>query len=136
MKNIILFLFAIFSLSTIQGQDVKFKKGKVSVDEKECLKYDNSNPNSIEISTLNGEQTVFLKFIRTGVGRNGGLYTKVIFMEEDKSFTSRSYIFTKELLVKKLLADNVLVDCAIDRSKVDKFVTKYNENIEETLIRY
>ena len=134
-KNILLLIIAI-SVTQLQAQSIKFKKDKVLIDKEECLNYDKADANNLEISTLDGEQTVFLKFIRTGVGQNGGLYSKIIFVEEKKSMTSRSYIFTKKLLVKKLLSAGVLVDCALDEAKIDKFILKYDEGIEETLIRH
>ena len=79
---------------------------------------------------------IILKYIRTGVGQNGGLYTKVIFVEQKKSFTSKSYIFNKKLLIKKLLSNKVLKDCEINQNKIEKFLIKYDEGIEETLIRH
>ena len=117
------------------AQSIKFKNGIVLIDQEECLKYDNSDPNNLEISSMDGSQTIFLKYIRTGVGASDGLYTKVIFVEQNKSLTSRSYIFTKKLLVKKMLYDGVITDCKLDLTKIDRFITKYDENIEETLIR-
>ena len=101
----------------------------------ERLDYISSSTNA-EIITKDGNQTIILKYIRTGVGHNGGLYTKVVFVEQEKSFTSKSYIFNKKLLVKKLLSDAVIVDCGIDESKIDKFIMKYDEGIEETLVRH
>ncbi len=105
------------------------------VDGTECLNYDIS-PNNVEFTTNDDSQTIILKFIRTGIGQNGGLYTKVVFVEQDKSFTSKSYIFNKKILVKKLLSNKVLKDCKIDETKIDKFLMKYDEKIEETLIRF
>lgn len=136
MKNLLLLIFISLSINTITAQKAEFKKGKVFVDNKECLEYKKSDANNIEISTLDGTQTIYLKYIRTGIGHNGGLYTKIIFVEQDKSFTSRSYIFTKKILVQKLLADEVVKECMIDEEQINKFLMKYDEKIEESLIRY
>tara|TARA_A100000171_G_C2016517_1_gene88998 strand:- start:56 stop:466 length:411 start_codon:yes stop_codon:yes gene_type:complete len=136
MKTVVLFTLTFICLiGTMNAQKIKFKKGKVIIDNVECLNYDGDS-NNVELTTTDNKQTIFLKFIRTGIGQNGGLYTKVIFVEQDKSFTSKSYIFSKKLLIKKLLSDEVLVDCKIDESKIDKFLLKYDEGIEDTLIRH
>lgn len=136
MKKITLLLLMLMSIGILQAQKIKFKKGIVFIDGKECLKYDSSDPNNVVISNLEESQTVYLKFIRTGIGQNGGLFTKIIFAEQNKSFTSRSYIFTKKLLINKFLTDGILNDCIFDISKVDTFIMRYDENIESTLIRF
>ncbi len=135
MKKVLFILSLTCIFGTINAQKIKFKKGKVMVDGTECLNYDIS-PNNVEFTTNDDSQTIILKFIRTGIGQNGGLYTKVVFVEQDKSFTSKSYIFNKKILVKKLLSNKVLKDCKIDETKIDKFLMKYDEKIEETLIRF
>lgn len=136
-KLLLLTALFIFVSGTINAQKikVKFKKGIVSVDEKECLNYE-STPTYTELITLDETQTIILKYIRTGIGHNGGLYTKVIFVEQEKSLTSKSFIFTKKLLVKKLIANKVLSDCNVNEVKIDKFILKYDEDIEETLVRH
>jgi len=136
IKTVIFLVIILFSGNNLFSQSVKFKKDKVLVDGKECLVDNSSNANNVELTTNDGKQTIFLKFIRTGIGQNGGLYTKIIFFEQNKSFTSRSYIFTKKLLVKKLLSDKVIVDCEINEENIDKFIMKYDENIEDGLVRY
>lgn len=136
MKKLCLALLVLLCASGVSlAQDIKFKKGKVLVDGEECMTYD-SSASVVEFNTKNGDQTILLKFIRTGVGPNGGLYSKVTFVEQDKSFTARSYIFNKKLLVKKLILDEVMIDCQVDESKIDKFLMRYDEGIEETLIRH
>lgn len=134
MKKIIALVLFFFVGANLFAQSVKFKDDKVFVDEKECLNY-SSDANNIELTTIDGKQTIFLKFIRTGEGFNGGLYTKIIFVEQNKSLTTRSYIFTKKILVNKLLSNNVIVDCAINEESIDKFILKFDEKIEESLIR-
>jgi hypothetical protein len=135
MKKALLSLLVLISISFAQAQNVKFKKGIVYSNTNECLRYSES-ANVVELKSIDGTQTVLLKFIRTGVGPNEGLYTKVIFVEQNKSFTSRSYIFTKKLLVSKMIFDGLLTDCIYDYTKLDVFIAKYDERIEETLIRY
>lgn len=135
MKKALLSLLVLITISFSQAQTLKFKKGIVYSNTNECLRYSES-ANTVELKSIDGTQTILLRFIRTGVGQNEGLYTKVIFVEQNKSFTSRSYIFTKKLLVSKMMMDALLVDCIFDYTKLDLFIAKYDERIEETLIRY
>lgn len=118
----------------VNAQKIQYKDGSVTVDGTECLTY-TKGPTHVEVTTLDGNHTVLLKYIRTGEGPNGGLYYKIIFVQQQKSLTTRSYNFTKKLLVKKLMQSNVLNDCKIDESKIDRFILTYDENIEEQLIR-
>ncbi len=135
MKHLLLLTFALFLFGIIQAQDVKLKKGKVLVDGVQCMKYD-GDLNHVEFETMDGEHTILLKYIRTGVGQNDGLYNKVIFVGKDQSFTTRSYIFTRKNFVKKLISNGVITDCGMDAANIEKFCAKYEENIEESLIRY
>ncbi len=136
MKKLLLaVIVTICTMGTINAQKIKFKKGNVLVDDVECLTYE-SNSTTVELVTKDGSQTIILKYIRTGVGHNGGLYNKVVFVEQDKSFTSKSYIFNKGNLTKKLITEGVITDCNVDESKIDKFILKYDESIEDTLVRH
>ena len=110
------------------SQEIKFNKDIVLVDEKECLKIDDSDSNSVSILDLEGNEIVFLRFIHNS--RYGALYNKITFVNQKVTMTSQSYIFTKKLLIKKLIADKTLVDCKLDDAKVEKFIMKYDENVE------
>ncbi len=136
MKKILVLLLVLGFANLSQAQKMKFKKGIVYVDDQACLKYDGSDLNNVVITDMDETQTIYLKFIRTGVGQNGGLYTKIVFVEQEKSFTSKSYIFTKKLLVKKLIKDKVFEDCKVNTEKIDKFILRYDEKHEEKLIRF
>lgn len=122
------FLYTIIFLSSFIGfsQDIAFKKGIMSIDGKECMKYD-SDATNVTYQNLNGDDIIILKFIRV----NGELYTKVVFIESHLEFTSQTYIFTKKNLIEKLLKSNTLVDCALNEDKIKTFVLKYDEKVEE-----
>ena len=75
---------------------------------------------------------MILKFMRPD-GTQESLYTKVIFIESHQEFTSKSYIFTKKVLIEKLLKSNTLVNCNLDEEKVRTFVLKYDEKVEDRL---
>src|SRR5690606_1929643 len=135
VKQFIFLIVILVSANDLYSQSVKFKNDKVIVGGEECLIHNSSDANNIEFTTKDGQQTIFLKFIRTGIGQNRGLYTKVIFVEQNKSLTSRSFIFSRKLLVNKLLSEKVIVDCEIKDENIDKFIMKYDDKIEEALIR-
>lgn len=127
MKKIILTL-SLFLISLVSfSQEIKIKDDIVSIDGKECLKI-GGDANNVSISDLEGNEIIFLKFIHNS--KYGSLYNKITFLDKKLSFTSKSYIFTKKLLIKKLLADKTLSECKLDSEKVEKFVMKYDENVE------
>jgi len=131
MKKALLFLLFLNSFA-IFSQDVNFKKGIVYVDGKECMKYD-SGATNVTFQNMNGDDIMILKFLRPD-GTQSSLYVKVIFIESRQELTSKSYIFTKKLLVEKLLKSNALQDCALNEEKVGNFVLKFDEKIEDRVI--
>jgi hypothetical protein len=135
MKRTIILIAVCLACSVAQAQSVKLKKGNVFVDDQVCMTYD-ADMKSATFKTPDGGQTVVLKFIRTGVGENDGLYTKVVFVEQGKSLTTRDYTFTKKLLIKSLVSKELLKDCVFDPSKIDLFIEQYDERVEENLTRY
>ena len=118
---------SVFSVSFVSAQKIKIKKNTVYVDGNECLTI-SGNSNNVSFSDMDGNELFFLKFIHNS--RYASLYTKVTFFEEDLSFTSASYVFTKKLLIKKLVSDGTLKDCKLISKKVKRFIQKYDENVE------
>lgn len=127
LKHTLTLLFLMLSISMMQAQKIKIKKGEVFVDDVKCLTID-GDPNNVSFFNLEGEEIFFLKFIRDS--RYASLYTKVTFLNQKSSFTSKSYIFTKKILIKKLIQSKVLVDCHLIDEKVENFVLKFDENVE------
>lgn len=109
-------------------QDIVFKKDIISIDGKECLKVNDHDPNNVSFMDLGGNEIFFLRFIHNS--KYGPLYTKTTFLNQKLTMTVMSYGFTKKILVKKLLADGTLTNCALVPAKVESFVLKYDENIE------
>ncbi len=130
IKNIFISLGLFCSLATF-GQDVNFKKGIVSIDGKDCLKYE-SDANNVSFQNLKGEDIIILKYLRPD-NTQESLYIKVIFVESHQEFTSKSYIFTKKVLIEKLLKSNTIVDCALNEEKLSTFILKYDEKVEDRL---
>lgn len=127
MKNRFLLLsFFLLSLTAF-SQEIKIDNNIVTIDGKACLKVD-GDANNVSFQDMEGNELFFLKFIHNS--KYGKVYNKITFLDQKLTFTSQSYVFTKKLLIKKLLADKTLVDCKLDADKVEKFVLKYDENIE------
>ncbi len=114
---------ALFALP-VHAQKVKFKKQIMYVDGVECLRF-KGNPTVFTYSNLEGEEVIFLKFLR----HKGALYNEIVFVKEGISFTTQSYIYTKKLLAEKLLEHQVLQDCQLNREKVKLFAVKFDEPI-------
>jgi len=128
MKQFLLGACLFLVSSVAFGQDIEIKKGVVLVDGKECLKVDDRDPNNISFMDLQGNEILFLKYIHNSP--YGNLYTKITFPNQKRSFTAMSYGFTKKNLLKKLLTDGTLSNCALVPDRVENFVMKYDENVE------
>ncbi len=128
MKKL-LFTVTIFCISIVAfGQEIKIKDNTVFVDGKECLKINVSDPNNITFLDMNGKEIIFLKYIHNT--KYGSVYCKITFLEQKKSFTSKNYIYTKKLLIKRLVAEKLLENCSINSDKLDVFLLKFDENVE------
>ena len=133
MRKITLFLFLIaicFSQVSF-AQKIKFKKGVVTVDGTPVMNYD-ASLTIVELSSLDDKNTIILKQIRDSEFTNGEVYSKITFIPQKKHLTSRSYIFTKKLLVKKLLKSKIIdVKGTFNESKIDNFIARYDEKVEK-----
>ena len=97
------------------------------------MKIDVSDANNITFSDLEGNEIVFLKYIHDTKIHDTyvSLYNKITFIQQKKSFTSKDYIYTKALLVKRLINEKILENCKINSSKLDVFIMKFDENVED-----
>ncbi len=131
LKHILTTLFLTLSITLIQAQKVKIKKDDIFVDDVKCLTV-NGSPINFSYFNLDDDELFVLKYIDDE--KNGSYYCKVTFLDQKVSFTSKTYIFTKKDLVKKLLQSKVLVDCNLIEDKIENFILKYDENIESNNI--
>lgn len=134
MKYLLFILCFSFFAVQLNAQKIKIKKDIVYIDDVECLKI-SGDVNNISFFDLEGNELFFLKFLHNT--RYGALYNKITFINQKMSFTSRTYIYTKKLLINRLVDNFVLQNCALQEDKVANFVMKYDENIEydvETII--
>ncbi|MFN8249218.1 MAG: hypothetical protein U0T68_09725 [Ferruginibacter sp.] len=111
------------------SQEVDFKKNTVLVDGKECIKMSNEDAVSVSYSDMEGNELIMMRFIHGS--RYGSVYNKVVFLNEKLSFTSQSYVYTKKMLIKRLVKDKVIENCKINRENLEKFIMKYDENVEK-----
>lgn len=121
----IMFLFSFFSFA----QEIKFKKGLIVIDDKECLKYEDDQI-VVTYKNLNDEDIVILKYLKDN---NQELYCKVIFVDTKKELTRSSYIFTRKDLVSKLLKSGVIKECNLVENTIENFILKFDEKIEEKM---
>jgi hypothetical protein len=125
MKKILFSFLFLGAVLATKAQDIEAKKGIITIDGKECLHYNAKDPNNVSFSTLDGEDVMYLLYLRP----HGNLYCKLVFVKQKKFLTTK-YAFTKVLLMKRLLETKVIVDCKIDEDKVDNFIMRMHEEID------
>ena len=127
LKNILTILLLVLSINTILGQKIKIKKGNIFIDGTKCLSTD-GDPLNISFYDIEGEEIIFMKYLDTKYGEN---YMKVTFLDQKLSLTSKSIVFTRKMLIRRLLATKTIEDCKLNPDKVERFILKFDENIEK-----
>ena len=127
LTHIFTVLFLTLSISLIQAQKIKIKKGVIYVDEEKCLTTD-GDPINISFYDSDGEEIIFMKYLDDK--RDGESYMKVTFLDQKLSFTSKSIIFTRKMLIRRLLNTKTIESCKLNKDKVERFILKYDEDIE------
>lgn len=128
MKPRLLAMLFLLFCSSAFCQDVDFKKNIVVIDGKECITMSQEDAVSISYADMEGNELLFLRFIHGS--KYGSLYNKVTFVDQKLSFTSQSYIYTRKMLIQKLVQNKVIQDCKINLENLQKFILKYDEDIE------
>jgi hypothetical protein len=144
MKNVLLLLMLSFSILGF-SQKVKFKKGKVLIDNVEFLNYEEEGLMTT-YSLLEGGD--FISVVSTYYEvRNDAYYTLKNAAASGMSPTTKVYVYTVKFieLDKELTTDlsrkdlmaavfkNKIIgeDSSVNKEKVDLFITKYNnENLK------
>ena len=127
LKHIFTIILCLTFVNVIQAQKIKIKKGVIYVDDEKCLTTD-GDPVNISFYDLEGEEIVFMKYLDDK--RDGENYMRVTFLNQEKSFTSKSILFTKKMLIRRLLETKTIENCMLNEDKVDRFILKYDEDIE------
>jgi hypothetical protein len=128
MKKILLILLLFVTGNVAFSQDFDIKKNVVYIDGKECLKFHVSDPNNVSLLDMDGHEIIFMKYIHNTPYAT--VYNKITFLDQKMSFTSKDYIYTKKLLIKRLLNEGIIKDCKLNVEKVESFVMKFDENVE------
>jgi hypothetical protein len=127
LKHTFTLLFLMFFIGINHAQNIKIKKGVVYVEGEKCLKTD-GDPVNMSFYDAVGEEIVFMKYLDDKYGEN---YMKVTFLDQKLSFTSKSIIFTKKMLIRRLLESKTIENCKLNQDKVERFILKYDENVEK-----
>ncbi|MEO1435984.1 MAG: hypothetical protein AAFV80_10635 [Bacteroidota bacterium] len=133
MKQLfILFLFSALAATSSAQADQIFNNQPCN--SYECQVYDiwHTLSNTLETIYLSG-QTITLSRSITGEGDNLGEYTKVVFVEQGKSLTTRSQMYTTSSLMKQLERSGLVEDCQFKQEQLDTFIEEHHEQIEENL---
>ena len=128
LKHTLTLLFFTLTISMIQAQKIKIKKGVIYVDGETCLSTE-GYPINTSFYDVDGEEIIFMKYLDDP--KDGQRYSKVTFLEQKISFTTKSYVFTRKMLLRRLLAGKVIENCKLNPEKIERFILKYDENIEK-----
>jgi len=129
MKTCFLTIVVMLFFSAAFCQDIDFKKDLVIIGGKECIKMSKEDAVSISFTDMEGNDLIFMRYIHGS--KYGSVYNKITFVGQKLSLTSQSYIYTKKNLIKKLVQNKVIQDCKINPENLEKFLLKYDENIEK-----
>ena len=127
LKYIVTVILIMLSISIINAQKIKIKKGVIFIDDVKCLSTD-GDPVNISFYDIDGEEFIFMKYLDDR--RDGENYMKITFLDQKLSLTSKSFIFTKKMLIKRLLSSKTIENCKLNPDKVERFILKYDEDVE------
>ena len=127
LKHTLSILFLMLSISIVNAQKIKIKKGIIYVDGEKCMSTD-GDPVNISFYDSDGEEIIFMKYLDDK--RDGENYMKITFLDQKLSLTSKSILFTRKMLIRRLLATKTIENCKLNQDKVERFILKYDENVE------
>lgn len=116
-----------FAMNIMQAQKIKIKKGVIYVDGENCLTTEGYPVNTSFYDT-DGAEIIFMKYLET---KKGETYAKVTFLDQKLSLTSKSIVFTRKMLLRRLLASKVIENCKLNPEKVERFILKFDEQVEK-----
>jgi len=124
--SLLLLLFA-FSFQT-EAQEIKIKKKVVYVDGVACMKT-TGDMAGFSLYDMEDNELVYVSYMHPTDDIKDA-YVKVNFLEQGLTLTNGDYMFRKKGLVKKLIQSKALVDCKLVDEKVERFVSKYDQDME------
>jgi len=139
MKKHYIFLYLLLFPLVSFAQEIKFKKDKVLIDGKEAFNTERTGTfgaSGFDISPLDSAKP-FLSLISNNGGTHMELsddYAIIRFLTVGKNLEISGGDIRRAL--KLLLKNEVIVNGKLDESKIDIFISNYDEKISErTLIR-
>ncbi len=136
------FIFVLISLIMVsnftlaQNSKVKFKKGIVSVDDKQFCEYENIGDINKVSYKLNGKEFMYLRYegVLTGKYDSNGKeierrYVVIHFTSTDiKPFESS---LTRKTIIRQLISNKVVENGKFNPEQAKLFAQKFSENISE-----
>lgn len=136
MKKII-FLGLVISSVFAFGQEVKLRKGIVSIDGKECFKYTSDLLANNTVFKTNDGQTMFFMDVLDGSSKKTiKMYNKISVIGSDRIVTMDGGIARKDV-IQGMILTNVInsSDCTFNKDNFGDFANRYDQHIESSIIR-
>ena len=125
-----------FTFYNAQAQKVKLKNEVIYVDGEATFSYaKKTHGTELVVYTLNTKDELFTAIFYSGDAQiNDDNYYRLVFTTENKSMEyTRTY--WNKFLIQWLLEQDVLTTGGkLDASKIDGFISKYDENISERTV--
>ena len=140
MKNFLLSITTLLVIGISNAQQIKLKKGMVTIDGVERFQYKRSN-GGVDLTLYDLNKTSEILFMtKNQNGTSGYLdddYKQISFISQKIKVESATYSsYPNKWFLKKLINENVLdLEGNINAEKLDVFIMKYDENITNRTIR-
>jgi len=126
-KSFLSLVVVLLSTIVINAQEIKLKKDKVLLGDKNIFSYKRSDMGSkFQVYTLNSNEEILFVNLQN-IPEKYGNYWKFYFPVQDKFFFKKIINSFKDEL--RLLFEDKVIDGEgnIDQSKLDSYIKKYNE---------
>jgi hypothetical protein len=144
--RVLVFTFFICFIFSANAQKVKLKKGVVTIDKVEYLKYEKVNGSKYFFSTLDDEEFLSITFEKYGTGKHhavrnpvAGQDTEIYHHYSVFKFLDNDEIGEEfevdEARIKKLILmmkkSKIIVDGKLSVDKAKRMIEKYSEKVTE-----
>ncbi|NVK66488.1 MAG: hypothetical protein HWE22_17990 [Flavobacteriales bacterium] len=134
MNTKILFtLLLLFTLPSAYAQKVKLKKEVIYVDGQATFSFaKRTHGTEIVVYTLNTKDELFTAIFYPGDNETrDDNYYRLVFTGDDKSMEYTRAYWNKSLITWLLEQGILTTDGKLDASKIDNFISKYDEKVSE-----
>lgn len=131
--KILFTLLLLFTLPSAYAQKVKMKNDVIYVDGEASFSYaKRTHGTEIVVYTLNTKDELFTAIFYSGDAETrDDNYYRLVFSGEDKSMEYTRPYWNKSLIVWLLEQEVLTGDGKLDASKIDNFISKYDEKVSE-----